>query len=64
MTEENRQPDSGIRDNSASLRYRSFNHDSIQTNTDEISPEYPSDKSIFVRNNDDQHSLYQNNLNN
>ena len=56
MTEENRQPDSGIRDNSASLRYRAYNHDSIQTNNDDISPEFPSDKSVFARNNDDQHS--------
>jgi hypothetical protein len=43
MTEEDCQLDSGIRDNSASLRYRTYNHDSIPTNTDDISPEFQSD---------------------
>ena len=63
MTEENRQPDSGIRDNSASLRFRTYNHDSIPTNNDNISPEFQSDQTVFVKNNDDQHNLLQNNLN-
>ena len=42
MTEEDCRLDSGIRDRSASLRYRTYNQDSNQTNTDDISPEFPS----------------------